>query len=312
MPPVVRSGRAFGLEVCWLDEESPEDLYFEALTRTNETGGIVYSTFYSNRRPHQRGPHVFAGRNSCMSRAIIVATIDDALHFTDEQRAEIIASYPAHEREARTKGIPSLGSGRIFPIAEETIAVDHRTVPSHWPRIGGMDFGWDHSFAAVELVWDRDSDVVYVSRTHRLTEATPVLHAAALKAWGNFRWAWPSDGRRETLEGAGIALAQQYSAQGLEMLHEHAQFEDGSVSVEAGLMDMLDRMQTGRFKVFKELNDWWEEFRLYHRKDGRVVKEGDDLMAATRYALMMLRHARTEKQRRDFHRVIEYPELGRF
>ena len=54
-----------------------------------------------------------------MSRAIIVATIDDALHFSDEQRAEIIASYPAHERDARTKGTPALGSGRIFPIAEE-------------------------------------------------------------------------------------------------------------------------------------------------------------------------------------------------
>src|SRR6476659_2408784 len=74
-------------------------------------------------------------------------------------------------------------------------------------------------------------------------------------------------------------------------------------------MDMLDRMQTGRFKVFKHLNDWWEEFRLYHRKDGKVVKEGDDLMAATRYALMMLRYARTEKERRNFHRDIEYPSM---
>jgi phage terminase large subunit-like protein len=34
-----------GLEVVWMDEESPSDLYFEALTRTNETGGIVYTTF---------------------------------------------------------------------------------------------------------------------------------------------------------------------------------------------------------------------------------------------------------------------------
>jgi hypothetical protein len=29
-----------------------------------------------------------------------------------------------------------------------------------------------------------------------------------------------------------------------------------------------------------------------HRKDGRVRKEGDDLMSATRYAVMMLRYAR--------------------
>jgi hypothetical protein len=165
-----------------------------------------------------------------------------------------------------------------------------------------MDFGWDHPFAAVEVVWDRDSDVVYVSRTHRLREATPVLHAAAIRPWGNLLWAWPRDGRRETLEGAGIALAEQYKEQSLDMCHEHAQFQDGSVSVEAGVMLMLDRMKTGRFKVFNHLLDWLEEFRLYHRKDGRVVKEGDDLMAATRYAVMMLRYARTETQYRNFHR----------
>ena len=29
-----------GLEVIWLDEECSADLYYEALTRTNETGGI--------------------------------------------------------------------------------------------------------------------------------------------------------------------------------------------------------------------------------------------------------------------------------
>jgi hypothetical protein len=39
------------------------------------------------------------------------------------------------------------------------------------------------------------------------------------------------------------------------MLPIHAQFEDKSISVEAGIMDMLDRMQTGRFKVFKHLGD---------------------------------------------------------
>ena len=89
-------------------------------------------------------------------------TIDDVEHYSDEEKAKIIKSYPAHELEARTKGIPILGSGRIFPVAEETIAIGPKEFPAHWPRIGGMDFGWDHPFAAVELVHDRDSDVVYV------------------------------------------------------------------------------------------------------------------------------------------------------
>ena len=75
------------------------------------------------------------------------------------------------------------------------------------------------------------------------------------------------------------------------MYHENARFPDGGFGVEAGISLMLTRMQTGRFKVFKHLNEWFEEFRLYHRKDGMIVKERDDLMSATRYALMMLRIA---------------------
>ena len=231
-------------------------------------------------------------------RAVIIATIDDAKHFTDEDRARIIASYSPHEREARAKGIPVLGSGRIFPIPEEDVACDvirDKDVPRHWKRLGAMDFGWDHPFAAVELLWDADADVVYVSRTLRQRQLTPALAGLALKPWGDLIWMWPRDGRRDTQEGAGIALAKQFETAGLKLWHEHAQFRDGSVSVEAGLMDMLDRMQTGRFKVFRHLSDWFEEFRLYHREDGKIVKLMDDLMSATRYGVMMLRYARVMK-----------------
>ena len=34
-------------------------------------------------------------------------------------------------------------------------------------------------------------------------------------------------------------------------------------------MDMLQRMESGRFKVFKHLNDFWEEFRLYQPRRSR-------------------------------------------
>ena len=74
-------------------------------------------------------------------------------------------------------------------------------------------------------------------------------------------------------------------------------------------MAMLARMQMGKLKVFKHLNDWFEEFRLYHRKDGKVVKEGDDLMAATRYGTMMLRFASTTAAYDKFRRPIEYPKV---
>jgi phage terminase large subunit-like protein len=296
------------LDWSWEDEEPPADIHTEILTRTNVSGGPAWMTFTPLKGVSEVVRRYLLEKHP--DRHVTTMTIDDAEHYSPEDRARIVASYPAHEVEARTKGIPVLGSGRIFPVTEETITCEARTFPPHWPRIGALDFGYDHPSAAVELVWDRDTDTVYVARTYRIRQASPIVQASALRPWGDLRWAWPRDGRRETLEGAGIALAKQYEAEGLDMLHEHAQFEDGSVSVEAGLMDMLTRMESGRFKVFKHLLDWFEEFRLYHRKDGKVVKENDDLMAATRYGIMMLRYARTTAARGKFRAAIDYPALG--
>jgi len=294
------------LHCVWLDEEPDISVYTECLTRVNVGSNPLFMTFTPLLGVSEVVRRFLMDKSP--DRSVVTMTIDDVTHYSDEERARIIASYPAHELESRVRGVPSLGSGRVFPVPEEQIACEQRDFPSHWPKIGGCDFGWDHPFAAVELVWDRDSDVVYVSKTYRCRESTPIMHAAALRPWGkDLYWSWPRDGRRETLEGAGISLATQYKEQGLDMLFEHSQFEDGSVSVEAGLMMMLDRMKSGRLKVFRHLNDWWDEFRLYHRKDGRVVKEGDDLMAATRYALMSLRHARTTDDYMSFNGRINYP-----
>jgi hypothetical protein len=71
----------------------------------------------------------------------------------------------------------------------------------------------------------------------------------------------------------------------------------GTLSVESGIMEILTRMEQGKFKVFNTLHDWFEEYRLYHRKDGKIVKIKDDLMAATRYATLSLRHSTTETSR---------------
>jgi hypothetical protein len=37
---------------------------------------------------------------------------------------------PAHERKARTKGIPVLGSGRVFPIDEDDLKVAAFEIPA--------------------------------------------------------------------------------------------------------------------------------------------------------------------------------------
>jgi hypothetical protein len=176
-------------------------------------------------------------------------------------------------------------------------------LPDYWPRICGIDFGFNHPFAAVWLAWDRDNDTVYVYDVYTNKGGTPSVHAGPILSRGP--WvpvAWPHDGLQHD-KGSGVMLSELYRQAGLNMLHERAQYEEvpgvtaGAQklrsSVEAGVMDMLERMKSGRFKVFSHLADWWAEFRMYHRKDGKIVAIEDDCMSATRYAVMSLRFAAT-------------------
>ncbi len=285
------------VDYVWFDEEPPEDVYIEGITRTNATGGSVAVTF----TPLLGMSNVVArylmetGNAGADDRAVTTMTIDDAEHYTDAERARIIASYPAHEKEARTKGIPSLGSGLIFPVLEDEIIVQPFAIPAIWTQINGLDFGYDHPFAAVNLAYDRDADIVYVCKNYRSRQTTPIIHAAAIKPWGDWiPCAWPHDGFQHD-KGSGEQLAGQYRAQGMNMLLENAEWEEGGIGVEAGVAEMLDRMLTGRWKVFSTCTEWLEERRLYHRKDGKIVKERDDVISASRYALMMLREALPNK-----------------
>ena len=277
------------VDFVWFDEEPPEDVYFEGITRTNATKGSVMVTFTPLKGMSSVVARFFLEESP--DRAKVTMTIDDAAHFTEAERKTIIDGYPAHEREARTKGIPTLGSGLIFPVLEESIIVQPFDIPKIWPQIGGVDFGYDHPFGAARLAWDRDNDTVYVTANYRERQTTPIIHAASLRPWGDWLpWAWPHDGLQHD-KGSGDQLAKQYRDQHLQMLPQRATFEDGTNGVEAGISDMLQRMQTGRWKVFSTCGEWLEERRLYHRKDGKIVKERDDVISASRYALMMLRFA---------------------
>lgn len=277
------------LDFIWFDEEPDLSIYSEGLTRITATGGLAYMTF----TPLKGMSHVVARflNEPSVDRAVVTMTIEDARHIDPDERARIIAGYPAHEREARAKGVPMLGSGRIFQLSEESITepiVDY--IPAHWAKIWGVDFGINHPFAAALILWDRDNDVVHVHHTIRMKDGGPLQHAVPMKAVGAaVPIAWPHDGNIRGDRNTGETMAALYKKQGLNTLPMHATWPDGGFSTEAGIAEMQDRMTTGRFKVAAHLSEFFEEFRMYHRKDGQIVKERDDILSAIRIAVMMKR-----------------------
>lgn len=73
------------------------------------------------------------------------------------------------------------------------------------------------------------------------------------------------------------------------------------------MQQILNRMRAGKFKVFAHLHAWFDEQSRYHIKDGKPVDYDDDLMSATHYAVMSLRHARPLDDEADLYPPIYAP-----
>ena len=294
------------VDCIWLDEEPGRDIYSQAVTRTLDRRGMVYMTF----TPEAGMTETVASfmNNLQPGQALINATWDDASekvmsqagqkgHLNEDVMQQILSSYSPHEREMRRYGRPSIGSGLIFPVNEENIMIDPIHIEDHWPRIAAIDFGWDHPTAVVWGAIDRDEETFYVYDCYRMSKASPSVHAQTIRGRPHFiPIAYPHDGnRRDSMGNPG--LADQYRNLGCNLMLDHFTNppplgeNKGGNSIEEGLMALIQVMENGKFKVFSTLPDWFEEFRMYHRKGGKVVALRDDLMSATRYAFQSQRFA---------------------
>jgi phage terminase large subunit-like protein len=294
------------VDVIWYDEEPPTEIYSEGTARlaptvAGEERGIEYLTF-TPLEGKTEVVRMFLEEDS-PDRGVVYMGLDDAEHISPEERERTIRSYRPHEREARTKGTPLMGSGRVFQAPEDVIREEAMAqLPRHWPKLWSIDFGGGeetgHPFAAVLEAWDRDADAIHVIHAFRTKDGRPMDHAKAMKPWGaDIPVAWPRDGKNREI-GSGLPLSKYYRDEGLMMLPDHATFPDGSVSTEAGVQEMDDRMTTGRYKVAAHLGDWFEEYRNYYRKDGKIIKIRDDIMSASRIGVMAKRFARISGEKR--------------
>jgi len=87
----------------------------------------------------------------------------------------------------------------------------------------------------------------------------------------------------------------------------------GSNSVEEGIQQMVVWMEEGKFRIKSDLHHLLQEYRQYHRKDGKIVPIRDDSMSALRYCFMSRRWGiagADETWTFNFDKPIEYQEMG--
>lgn len=258
------------LDVIWLDEECPLDIYTECLTRTMTTGGMIYLTFTPLMGLSKLVESFMPGGSveQCPPHKwVLLASWDDAPHLTEESKTAMLSSIPEHQRLARSRGVPQLGSGAIFRVPEDEILVEPFEIPAHWRRCSGSDVGWQAK-STVWLAHDPASDIVYIVDTFKRGGIEPDVHKAAVA------------GRGKWIPGV-IDPSAIYRDLGIDRL------DSADNDVEAGLYDVECRLTTGRLKLFRSCSkEFLDEYRVYRRDEkGKIVKTNDHLLDCLRYAV---------------------------
>lgn len=273
--------------VILLDEESEEGIRSECAIRLGTTHGLLMETFTPLRG---LTPIVLAylggdaaipadrvGRHG--TQAMVMAGWDDVPHLDAESKARMLENSEVHLRDARSKGVPSIGSGAIYPVAEDEITVDDFDIPVHWPRAYGFDVGWNCT-AAVFGALDRESDILYLYSMHYQGQQEPSTHVAGIHGRGKWMNGVIDPASRGRSQKDGEKLLEIYQELGLNLI-------PADNSVESGLYAVHQRLATGRLKVFKSMREWFSEYRIYRRDEkGHIVKKKDHAMDATRYLVV--------------------------
>jgi phage terminase large subunit-like protein len=277
-------------QVIHLDEEPPSDIYDECMIRLTKTNpsepesGIMMLTmtplsgmtdmverFWNN--SDEDVPH--------KNKVFIQASWEDADHISPEEKEALREATPEHMREARERGIPSIGEGMVYPIAESLFVVPRKEIPNHWKQAYALDFGWNPDpTAALFMAYDPDTDVLYLTKEYKVNEAPPKAHAQALHKLGADWMKGVADpyGGTQANQADGETMIKKYQEVGLRLQAADRQYKMN------GIIDVLELMREGKLKVFEDLEGWLKEFRMYaYDEKGKPKDKNDHLMDCTRY-----------------------------
>lgn len=269
------------VDVAMLDEECPLPIYVEVLMRVMTTNGTVYLTFTPDSGLTDTVLHFYEKpKDGSQPRFVVNVGWSDVPHLSEDSKKKMIDALPPHLVAVKTKGIPYLGTGAIYPIPEDDITCEPFEIPFYWPRAYALDPSWGRT-AAVWGAYNEREDIWYIYSEYVRGQAELPIHVDAIKARGS--WI-PGVVDPYALGGGrgkdGEAFFEAYVKHGLNL-------EIANNAVEAGIQEVYQRLSTGRLKIFRTMQNFFYEYRMYRRDDkGKIVKKNDDELDAVRYLIM--------------------------
>lgn len=269
-------------------------IWAEIMARSWAVDGTIDVTM----TPRLRGQKLTKFLKTSPMVTLFTASMYDVPHISPANRQAAIDALDGDEEEIATRiyGKEYMGEGRVFMTNISEITVKPFEIPAHFARIAGCDFGINHPAAGAWLAYDRETDTIYVYDCYRMRKKTVEYHAYMFRSRGS--WipvAWPHDGMKPGNSREGSTLANDYRSHGVNMLPNSARYKHdvgGAQPVEPIFLELNERMQTGRFRIFETCRPLIDECMGMHRDEtGKIVNLNDDIVKAVCYATMDRRYA---------------------
>lgn len=291
------------LDFIWLDEEDPhnsDEIYSQCLTRTATTKGHIVMTATPEN-----------GRTPLIDRYLTDTTgtlylkkagWNDVDHLDDDTVKKLLAGVSKQEIPMRMYGEPLVSEGMVYGLDVDgglySLLCEPIDIPSHWKRVAGLDIGITHKTAVVWSAYDAESDTIYIYDTYAREGETPAYHAPAINARGGWIPVILPHDADNAERGSGSCVRKFYEDANVNVqrdtFYNNFELTDGKQNnfVQIGITDILQRMNTGRFKIFDTPNNkpLMDELNNYQYKNGKIHKVGDDIVDAMRYSAGSVRH----------------------
>ncbi len=265
--------------VVWCDEEPANPkIRSECVTRTMRTttftGGMMIYTFTPllglseivlSFLPGGRLPA--DNVNPETGSWAMQVTWDECPHLTEQDKIDLMKSYPPHLRGARTRGDPVIGSGAIYQVSEADITYEHFDIPDQWVRAYALDVGWQRT-AAVWAAQDPSDLVWYVYSEYYVSKQEPSIHAEGIKSRGDWIPGVVDPAANRSRDD-GTRLFQQYLDLGLNLILS-------ANRIEAGISIVWQSLSSGKTKISSRCTNLLNEIRTYHRDEKGKIPDGQD------------------------------------
>jgi phage terminase large subunit-like protein len=317
-------------DIVLLDEEHDAGVFSECVTRTLTTKGFVINAFTALKGvtplvalllPQYSGQEEldqFAQVKAARWHTFIGWDDIPYSQLSERERSNAKAHYLPHEIMARTTGVPTVGSGMVWPMDENVLFVPPFRVPEDWPQLVTLDPGFDHGTGALRWALDQEGDSMYVIADWWKRLEHYAVHADRIKRWG----AWlpvVMDYASGVNVDDGEAVKSKYrKALTNPIINANKSWHLGATAV-------YDRMVDGRLFIFDSCRAWRSQYRQYVRNEkGKIALPKDpndatrhhfELMDCTRYGALAEGHfkimpADERQQKRRFLPDLEQGPAG--